>query len=94
MDERNFGIVEVSEQAVKDVRQRNVIGVELQDELTPRNSQRVIEIPRLRVLVTFAPDVADAERFGHHLDLVALSVVEHPRPMRISDRPGADRGAA
>ena len=90
LHEREPGLVEVPEQAIQDVRQRNVVRVELEDEVTARDSEGVVEVPSLRVCIALAPDVADTELLGHRLHLIALTVIEHIGLVWIPDRARAN----
>jgi hypothetical protein len=94
LDQRHLRILEVPEQPIDDVRQRHVVGIELQDEFARRDAQRVVQISRFRIRIADAADVADAQPLGHRFHILALPVIEHVGAVRIPDRPRADRRAA
>ena len=93
LNESDPRVFEVPEEAVQDVGQWHVIGVQLQDELPVGDAEGVIQVPSLGVLVALSADVGDPQGLGHRLHLFALAIVEHEGAVRISDRPGADCGA-
>src|SRR5256714_5083541 len=93
LNERDSRVAEVAKQTVEDVRQRDVVRVELENELAARESDGMVEVTRFGVRVSFTPDVFDPQRLGHRLDLFALAVVEHVGAVRILDRAGSNGSA-
>jgi hypothetical protein len=93
LNEAHLRIVEVTQQPMDDVRQRHVVGVELQNEIRRRHRDRVIQVAGFRVRVADPADVADAELFRQLAQIVPLAVVEDVRAVRIADRARPDRRA-
>src|SRR3954464_11950807 len=86
LNERDFRIDRVAQEAVENIWQRNMVRVELENELPARDLERVVEISRFGVRVPLAADVPETQGLGHRLDLVALAIIEHVGLVWISDR--------
>ena len=87
--ERERRVVEEADRRVEDLGQRHVVRVEKEDEFALRNTERVVDVPRLRVRVVGARDVARPGPRRERPQFRAATVVEHPRDVRDSDRGAA-----
>jgi hypothetical protein len=86
LDKPHVRIFEMPEHAVEQVGRGFVIGIEHHGDLPGRLLQRVVDVPRLGVLLHLARDVADAQRFAGLTQHRIIALVAKVVRMRIADR--------
>ncbi len=79
LDEGQLRIVEIRQERGQEAGRRDVVRVEDADDVGVDVLERVVQVPRLGMLVGRPRDVARAERHGKLADLLAVPIIEDPR---------------
>lgn len=85
LNDGHLGIVEVTDRRSEDVRLRDVVGVEDQQQLAVQDLEGVVDVPGLGMAVVGARQVAGAGVLGQTPDGLTTTVVEHPGDVGVGD---------
>ena len=78
LDQRDALVAEVAERGAQEVWRGDVIGIQECQDLGVDDAKRIVDVPRLGVLVRRPREVAGTERGSQLGDLRPLAVVEDP----------------